>query len=140
MKYPKIRTNVLIDGKYGIEHYYNFPLNSVFECDYTGAVYLMTNEVTKKCRYDFHEFGEDIPFCISAKENGFKLFVHSGLIQNHIMCEYQQYCIDNCCQNPCMRVGNNITYQYKYLDNIIYPDLFMCPKLKKGNKSVSNYI
>lgn len=134
-KYPFIRTNVLKNDKYGnIVHYYDFPLNSIVECDYTGAVYLLSKNAYQKCRYDFHEYGEDIPFCLSAKANGFKLYVDTSLIQDHIMCEYQKYCIDNCCQSPCIRNGNNRVYQYKFLDNVVSHDLFLCPKVKIGNK------
>jgi len=134
-EYPHIRTNVLINNRYNsISHFYEFPLNSIVECDYTGAVYLISKNAYTKCRYDFHEFGEDIPFCLSAKENGFKLYVDTSLFQDHIMCEYQQYCIDNCCQNPCIRNGNILVYQYKYIDNVVKPNLHLCPKLKKGDE------
>ena len=27
-------------------------------------------------------------------------------------------------------------YQYKYKDNVVYPDLIRCPKLKSGNVSL----
>jgi cellulose synthase/poly-beta-1,6-N-acetylglucosamine synthase-like glycosyltransferase len=142
-KYPYIRTNLLIhDGK-GIIHYYNFPIETITEVGYTGAVYLMAKKVAEQVKYEYNELGEDISFCENAQKLGYKIYAHTGLWQKHIMCEYQDYCIQNKCQNPCVvrseKFGKKINvYRYKYIDNIIYPDLICCPNLKKGDKSLLN--
>jgi hypothetical protein len=142
LKYPDIRTNLLINNYYGenkekiqIKHYMNFPLNEIIEIDYTGAVYLMTKEVCKTVRYGYHKQGEDITFCLNAKEQGYKLYAHTGLWQEHIMCTYQDYCVSNCCKNPCIHVdAQTRVYKYKYIDNVVTPDLIRCGKLNIGSK------
>lgn len=142
-KHPEIRTNLLINkvvsGVNRIVHYMNFPINEIIEVDYTGAVYLMKNQVCKKIKYEFDIQGEDIPFCKNAKNHGFKIYAHTGLWQTHVMCEYQQYCIDNKCQNPCVQLDRNTkVYQYKYKDNVIHPNLFRCSKLIIGDSALLN--
>lgn len=137
--YPQIRTNLLIhDGK-GITHYLDFPLDEIVEVGYTGAVYLMTNKVAKEVKYDYSSLGEDIPFCENATKLGYKIYAHTGLWQEHIMCEYQEYCIENCCQNPCVLANNKTpVYQYKYIDNVIHPKLVRCGKVKVGYTPILN--
>lgn len=134
--HPSIRTNLLNikDGKY--RHIMDFPLNEIIEVDCTGAVYLLTKEVCQNVKYDMSPAGEDIPFCKDAQEKGYKLYAHTGLWHRHIMCEYQEYCIQNKCQNPCVSYGGNKVYQYKYLNNSIYPNLVCCPKVIKGENSL----
>jgi len=136
--YPNIRTNLLKDGQQGITHYMDFPQDSIVEVGYTGAIYLLSKAVceNKNIKYEFHVQGEDIPFSINARNEGYKLYAHTGLWQYHIMCHYQQFCIDNCCQKPCVAYGGNMVYRYKYLDNVVEPTLINCPKVVKGSKSL----
>jgi len=137
--YPNIRTNILIDGERGITHYLDYPKNELIEVKYTGAVYLLSKEVCKNLKYSFHEQGEDIGFCNDARDKGYKLYCHTTFMQNHIMCEYQEYCINNNCHNPCVSINNQEkVYQYKYKDNIVYPNLIRCSKLIKGNRPLLN--
>jgi len=137
-QYPNIRTNLLIDSPKGITHYLDFPLDSVVEVDYTGAVYLLSKAVceNKNIKYEFDVQGEDIPFSYNARKEGYKLYAHTGLWQYHIMCEYQNYCIENKCQNPCVFYGGNKIYRYKYHDNETYPNLLKCPHLVEGETSL----
>jgi hypothetical protein len=156
-KYPKIRTNLLKNVDKGITHILDWKLNEIFEVDHTGAVYLLTKDVCKNVQYGFHKQGEDMAFCNMAKEKGYKIFAHGGIFLQHIMREYQSFCIENKCQNPCvvlnkkMKIGKNedgklgevkndidLTYQYKFVDNVKYPDLVGCGKLKKGEKALFN--
>jgi len=134
-EYPNIRTNLLVcEGKI-ITHKLNFELNDVVEVDVTGACILMSNKVCKETRYSFHNQGEDVSWSFDAKEKGYTLYAHTGQWQKHIMCEYMPYCIENKCQNPCVKVNSeDKVYQYKYKDNVVYPNLIRCGKLVKGDK------
>ncbi len=117
--YPNVRTNLMIqreDGK--IVHYKNYPLDSVFKVDVTGAFYLMTKEVCEKVRYDYDIQGEDIPFCLNAKAQGFEIWADSRVFGQHIMIVYQREC-ELCkrdCKAPLIK------------DNRKYPELVRCPK------------
>ena len=142
--HPEIRTNLLINEMYGenkskITHYMDFPLNEIIEVDYTGAVYLMTKKVASEVKYEFDKQGEDIPFCRNARNLGYKIYAHTGLWQNHIMCEYQDYCISNKCQRPCIGIDQKTrVYQYKYIDNVVCSNLAMCGKLQSGSIPLLN--
>lgn len=84
MRYPNILN--IRDGK--IEHYFDFPKDSLFEVDITGAVYLLKSEVCRKVRYEYHIYGEDVPFCISAKKMGYSIWCDSSIQCRHIMHPY----------------------------------------------------
>jgi GT2 family glycosyltransferase len=135
-EYPNIRTNILNFDKYDhVVHYMDFPLNSIVEVGCTGAVYLMTKKVTEEVKYENDDQGEDVGFCRNALSLGYKIYAHTGLWQNHVMCEYQNYCIENKCQKPCIFISRkDKVYQYKYIDNTVCPDLSMCGKLESGDK------
>ena len=66
-------------------HILDYPQDSLFQVEITGAVYLMKNEVAKACKYSNHKSGEDVPFCIEAIEKGFEIWVDSSLICLHNM-------------------------------------------------------
>lgn len=155
-KYPNIRCNIL-NNMYddegnikGIKHILSWEKGKVFEVDHTGAVYLLTNDVCKNVKYGFHKQGEDMYFCNMAKEKGYKIYAHGGVFLEHVMREYQSYCIKNRCQNPCMvlhkkmKVGKDqeveqiidTSYQYRFRDNKTYPELVCCGRLKEGEKSL----
>jgi GT2 family glycosyltransferase len=78
-----------------IKHLLDFESNEIVEIDVTGACVLLSNKVCKETSYGFHYQGEDVAWSFDAQEKGFKLYAHTGLVQNHVMCEYQNYCIDN---------------------------------------------
>lgn len=82
--YPNI-LNVK-NGK--IEHYFNFPCNSLFQVDITGAAYLIKSEICKKVKYEYHILGEDVPFCLKAKTMGYELWCDSSVKCRHIMYPY----------------------------------------------------
>lgn len=82
--YPNILK--IKEGK--IVHFFNFPKNSLFEVDITGAVYLIKSEICRKVKYEYHKLGEDVPFCINAKRLGYKIWCDSSIICNHIMYPY----------------------------------------------------
>lgn len=73
------------DGKKTLNHFQDFPKDDVFPVDVTGAVYLMKQKVARDCRYAAHVNGEDVPFCIDAKEKGYELWADSALLCEHIM-------------------------------------------------------
>lgn len=71
--------NVMIDGRH-------LPLvpEGVIECDLTGAVYLIKREVIEAgVRYAHSIRGEDVPFCESAKKEGYKLYCDTRLRPIH---------------------------------------------------------
>jgi hypothetical protein len=62
------------------------PIGTLLECQYTGASILISNEICKKTKYDNNEtYGEDEPFCWSARQNNFKLFCDISLYVQHVM-------------------------------------------------------
>lgn len=83
--YGKDITNLwkLINGRY--ENILQYPQNTVFEVDVTGAAYLIKREVLNSVKYKSHVFGEDFGFCIQAKKRGYKIFVDSSIIGDHIL-------------------------------------------------------
>lgn len=60
-------------------------LGHLIEVDFTGAVFLVSNEVCKVARFGWDNQGEDEVFCRSAKQNGFKLFCDVSLYSQHMM-------------------------------------------------------
>ena len=147
---PNVRSNLLIKysdeekKRTGITHLFGFEPDEIVEVDVTGACVLLSNKACKETRYGFHDQGEDVAWAFDAQEKGFKLYAHTGLVQNHVMCEYQKYCIENKCQNPCTFANMTtkgepvLVYQYKYKDNVIYPNLVRCAKLVSGDKALLN--
>ena len=56
-----------------------------FECDLTGAIYLINrNVIGGGVRYGDHDLGEDIPFCESAKSLGFKIWGSNIKAMHHM--------------------------------------------------------
>jgi len=82
--YPNRFPNIMIRRE-GLQSYRDYPLNSLFEVDVTGAVYLLSRKVIRKVRYGYHPQGEDIYFCQEAKERGFSLWCDSSIFCQHIM-------------------------------------------------------
>jgi len=87
--------NIMIkkDGKY--IHYKNFPRESLFPCDVTGAVYLLKKEVIQNVRYAFHPLGEDVAFCENAQEKGFSIWCNSAVTCEHILRSEDYYVRSN---------------------------------------------
>lgn len=84
MRYP----NILLIENGLMKHYFEFPKDSVFEVDITGAVYLIKSKICKRVKYGYDKYGEDIPFCISAKKLGYKIWCNSSVSCRHIMYPY----------------------------------------------------
>jgi GT2 family glycosyltransferase len=61
----------------------------LFESDLTGAIYLISKEVYKNpnIKYGYTQYGEDLYWCITAKQQGYKLYTDITLYQQHIMSE-----------------------------------------------------
>ena len=77
--------NIMIKQGDQIVHYLNFPKNSLFPCDVTGAVYLIRKDVLSSVRYEYHRQGEDVGFCLNAKEKGFSIWADSRIKCEHVM-------------------------------------------------------
>jgi len=73
------------------------PINKLINVDYTGASILMSKDVCKKTRYEKNKvYGEDEPFCYSAKQAGFQLYCDVSLFQYHCMNQdILNYFLDN---------------------------------------------
>jgi len=80
-KYP----NIMIEKNGKFVHYFDFPKQSLFKCDVTGAVYLIKKKVLNSIRYEYHKQGEDVGFCLSARNKGFEIWVDSRVQCKHIM-------------------------------------------------------
>lgn len=74
------------------ERYDNYPSNSLFEVDACGmAAVLMKCDVAKAVVEKYHDafsplrgYGEDISFCIRAKNLGYKIFCDSSIKVGHM--------------------------------------------------------
>ena len=66
-------------------HYMDYPINSLFKVDVTGAVYLMRAGVTRCCIYEDHPQGEDVSFCINALKKNFEIWMDSNIFCEHYM-------------------------------------------------------
>lgn len=62
------------------------PKGKLLRVDFTGACILISNEVCKKAKYDVNKtYGEDEPFCFSARDVGFELWCDVSVYSQHIM-------------------------------------------------------
>lgn len=91
--YPNRFPNIMIHRN-GLQSYRDYPLNSLFEVDVTGAVYLLSRDVCQQVRYGYHIEGEDVHFCHEAKGKGFSLWCDSSIFCQHIMTREQLGSID----------------------------------------------
>lgn len=67
-------------------HPQNYPLSGVHDVDLTGAVYMIPRQaIVDGVRYFPHYQGEDVPFCIDAKEKGYSLKIHMDVRSVHCM-------------------------------------------------------
>lgn len=83
--YGRDCTNVLAKTATKYTHILEYPQDTVFECDVTGAAYLIKRAVFNNTLYQFHPQGEDVGFCINACKNGYKIWCDSTLKPFHIM-------------------------------------------------------
>jgi cellulose synthase/poly-beta-1,6-N-acetylglucosamine synthase-like glycosyltransferase len=61
-------------------------VGTLIENDYTGAIFLATQEVCQRTRYDSNEvYGEDEPWSYSARMSGYKLFCDVSVFSYHCM-------------------------------------------------------
>lgn len=84
----------------GMERITNYPEDELFEVDATGAACLLVNrDVFEKLRANddglypwfqegrtLHgrEVGEDVAFCLKAREQGLPIHVHTGIPTGHV--------------------------------------------------------
>lgn len=68
-------------------HVHEYPHDTVFPVDCTGAAYLIKREVlsAQRIRYDADHGAEDIGFCYAAQQKGIGIFCHSGVRGEHLM-------------------------------------------------------
>ena len=92
-RYPNILEGNRMNGYKHIVNYHVKNPNltnekdGLFEVDFTGAVFLATNEVCKNGRYEWHNQGEDEPFCKSVKDKGYKIYCDTSCYSQHMMNE-----------------------------------------------------
>jgi hypothetical protein len=94
--YPTILKLVEENGFYSTAPATIYPVNQLIECDATGAAFVLVHRSVFQAfeNNDWYEeifyknniskFGEDISFCVRAKELGFNTFVHTGVKTNHL--------------------------------------------------------
>lgn len=73
-----------------------YPINQVILCDATGAAFVLVHRSVFEAfdgedwyeeilyKNNKHKFGEDISFCVRAKQLGFNTFVHTGVKTSHL--------------------------------------------------------
>lgn len=68
-------------------HFRKSELNKdkILEVDVTGAVYLISKDIYKNCKYKYNIQGEDIPFCEDIKRLGKKLYCDTSIKLPHCM-------------------------------------------------------
>ena len=62
-------------------------IGTLLPCEFTGASILISKDVCKVAKYDWHKLGEDEPFCYSARKAGFNLWCDISLYVQHVMGE-----------------------------------------------------
>lgn len=81
-------TNVLWRNTMGMyTHFRKSQLNNneILEVDATGAVYLISKDVYKNCKYRLHAQGEDMPFCEDVQKLKEKLYCDTSIKLPHCM-------------------------------------------------------
>lgn len=74
-----------ITGREGYTFHTNIP-DEIFPVDLTGACTLIRREVIEAgVKYKPFHRGEDLPFCISAKEKGFNIFLDPTIQTIHLL-------------------------------------------------------
>lgn len=63
----------------------DYPIGTIFESDIIMAVVMMSPQVYRKARYEYHPQGEDVGWSKNMKENGFHLYSASNIYTPHIM-------------------------------------------------------
>jgi len=86
----KIFPNILIKNpdstkKAEFVHYKKFPTNSIFECDATGACYLLSKNVFENVKYSWHVQGEDMAFCKDAKDLNYEIWCNPLIKCEHYL-------------------------------------------------------
>jgi cellulose synthase/poly-beta-1,6-N-acetylglucosamine synthase-like glycosyltransferase len=80
--------NFMVESAAGLIHPPEYPLQGVVEVTVTGAVYLIPRAVIAAgVRYGPHAQGEDVPFCLAAKEKGVRILVNMEVQCEHRMIE-----------------------------------------------------
>lgn len=84
---PTFYTNIMRHNGEGLIHVPSREWNGIIEVDMTGAVYLIHEDIYKKCRYKDDLLGEDIPFCKDVRRLKEKLWCDTDIKLAHIMDE-----------------------------------------------------
>jgi hypothetical protein len=63
----------------------DYPLGTYFQSDIIMAAKMMSKEVYENVNYKFHVQGEDLGWCMEAKEKGYKLYSASYIYAPHVM-------------------------------------------------------
>lgn len=63
----------------------SYPVGQLFKSDIIMAAKMMSKEVYNNVNYQFHIQGEDLGWCLDAKEKGYDLFCASYIYTPHIM-------------------------------------------------------
>lgn len=78
--------NFLINNNGIFVHPTSYPLTGYLDVDLIGAVYLIPRRaLVDGVRYEAHQIGEDLPFCLQAKEKGYRIMVLLDLVCEHHM-------------------------------------------------------
>jgi hypothetical protein len=62
-----------------------YPLGTYFKSDVIMAAKMMSKKVYQGIDYKVHEQGEDLGWCLNARDNGYKLYSASYIYAPHIM-------------------------------------------------------
>lgn len=73
----------------GTEHYWDYPENKLLEVEGVGmACCLIKREVFEKLEQPYffpkEGIGEDLAFCVRAKNEGFKMYVDTSIVVGHV--------------------------------------------------------
>jgi len=75
----------------GSSHIDASTMPEMFKCDLTGACYLIKRAVIESgVRYAYGLAGEDMPFCLDVKKNGFEMFCRKS-INGTSLAEHKMY-------------------------------------------------
>lgn len=84
---PYLYTNMLNWNGFTYKHIQNIPEDKLIPIDFSGAIMCLSQKACKLGKFSWNKLGEDAGFCESLKEQGIKLFAHTGIKCTHCMSE-----------------------------------------------------
>ena len=72
-------------SNYKVKNPHKMDKGTLIEVDYTGAVFLASQDVCKVMKYAHHKIGEDLPASLSAINAGYTLYCDVSLFNVHCM-------------------------------------------------------